>query len=245
MYFSSYPAIRIGELANSHNRIEIYDGHLDFVYRDFGGADHTNIFMSAAGQIVVGEFAGGEYVTVDSTGISLFGGAVENIRMTSGGVVTIGATSGGNVYISASGIAIRDATITYINLDTSGNALFGRSGGSYANVYWNASNSRLEFRTNATVKSYIDTDGAFTIPLPASYARTSAIVFRDVAGSFDVAELSGYTTAGANGLRLWTFGQTTKSSDLQIESRALSTYGASLVMYCGNAVSLFLTHLRC
>ena len=68
MFFSSYPSIRIGEVANSHSRIELYDGHMDFVYRNSSATDLINIQITAAGAITVGA-ATTPQVVINSTGM--------------------------------------------------------------------------------------------------------------------------------------------------------------------------------
>jgi hypothetical protein len=62
------------------------------------------------------------------------------------------------------GFRIGNNTTVLGQWDVSGNATFGQVATNKANVYWNSSNNRLEFRgsTNGTVvQSYIDTDGSF------------------------------------------------------------------------------------
>jgi hypothetical protein len=198
--------------------------------------------MSTAGVIVVG-FRTGPSTYIDSTGIALRNSSTIYVNMTTAGVITLGATTGGNVYISSSGIAIRDATTTYINLDTSGNATFGRTGGTYANAIWNASNSRLEFRTNTTVKSYIDTDGALVIKTGTGYGRVNAITFND--GTSDVVDLSCYSNAGSHFVRLYTYALSGHTADILVQANTNSAYPSQVTISATNSVGGDQAYVEC
>ncbi len=208
--------ILIGEVGASLDNILISSGAIDF------RVDTTSyINMTTAGAITIG-LGSGPNTLIQSTGIQLKNSSTVYIDMTSAGAITVGLVSAGNVYISGSGIALRYGSTTYINLDTSGNALFGRTGGSYANIYWNVSNNRLEFRTDATVKSYIDTDGALVVYTTSDFwARAEAITWNN--GSADIATLGAYDSEFLQGVELKTIGVAGKMSSASLKGISLGT----------------------
>jgi len=68
------------------------------------------------------------------------------------------------------GVTIRDSIGTkLIQLDVSGNVVFGNVATDHANVFWNNTSDTLEFRGGAsgtTVQAFIDTDGSFVAGSP-------------------------------------------------------------------------------
>lgn len=80
------------------------------------------------------------------------------------GIGQYGASASWITIDTTNGIRIGNNTIILGQWDASGNATFGQVDTNQANVYWNNSNKRLQFRgstSGTVVQSYIDTDGSF------------------------------------------------------------------------------------
>jgi hypothetical protein len=80
------------------------------------------------------------------------------------------------------------------SLDSSGNATLGQVATNKANVYWNASNNRLEFRggsSGTAVQSYIDVDGSLT------FQGATQIQFRTSGGTL-LGQLGAYSPTSPN-----------------------------------------------
>ena len=129
-------------------------------------------YGSTAYGFAAGKYAdGASFITVDATnGIRMLkrAGGVDTTlaQWAVDGTLTIGevAAERSNIQISAGALALRLNETPLIEADTSGNLALGQIATDKGNAYWNASNSRLEFRggTDGTVvNAYIDTDGAF------------------------------------------------------------------------------------
>lgn len=129
--------------------------------KTFIAVDSTNGYRVLNGTTVLGEWLPNGDIRIGQTGsgktnLYVTAGGVLNLRNDTTSILTLDTTNGFQV-LNPSGTSL-------IQLDTSGNARFGQVATNKANVYYNASNSRLEFRgsTNGTVvQSYIDTDGSF------------------------------------------------------------------------------------
>lgn len=114
------------------------------------------------------------------------------------------------------GFRVRDQnSVTLIQLDISGNATFGNVNDNEANVFWNNTTNRLEFRgstSGTTVQAYIDTDGAIvagsvadrdvtldqdgiTFDVGTTYSEGKAVTWRS--GANIIAEMWGIHNFGA------------------------------------------------
>lgn len=143
-----------------------------------------NIFMSGGTfEVRVGSSA---VAHLDAAGNNIFGqtGTGQGNVFVSGGTMEmrVGTTAighwdaagnfnvgqsgvGNNISIdTTNGLQIKNGATTLGQWDTSGDATFGQLATNKANLYWNNSNQRLEFRggtSGTSVQSYIDTDGSF------------------------------------------------------------------------------------
>lgn len=169
------------------------------------GAGKSNVYITAAGAIQIRQNTTAVSVW-DSTGM------------------LIGQNGAGqsNVAIdNTDGLRLRLATTNLFQVDTSGNVILGQLATDKANVYWNASNSRLQFRgstSGTVVQSYINTDGSFVsgagavklsstglvLESDSSITGAPAVTTRSIqwaSGADTVAYLyNGYTGAGGSSL---------------------------------------------
>lgn len=160
-----------------------------------------------------------EHITIDDTnGIRFFDAAGSTVlAQWDADVITLGDDAGGEyITLASTGIEMFSSSVKVIDIDSSGNAAFGNIATNEANVYWNNSNNRLEFRggTSGTViQSYIDTDGSFiagnltnkdvtintsgiTLSVGTAYDEGKAITWKS--GTSRVLDMWGYRDAGAN-----------------------------------------------
>ena len=111
-------------------------------------------------------YLSGEHISVNNNqGLRFWGGDGTTLRaQLSSDVLTMGDTTAEHVLIDSSGISLLDTNaVTVIQLDTSGNAIFGEVATNQGNVFWNSTNKRLEFRggtAGTVVQAYVDTDGS-------------------------------------------------------------------------------------
>lgn len=130
------------------------------------GSTTKYVELTSAGVLTLGDSGGGEYAVIQSTGLEFYGGGTKYVDLSSTGVLTLGTSGDTQITIdTTNGVQIKNpAGTTLVQLDASGNVIFGRVTDDNANVYWNSGNQRLEFRgstAGTVVQSYIDTDGAF------------------------------------------------------------------------------------
>jgi len=109
---------------------------------------------------------GSNHITIDDTnGIRFIDDSLSVIGQWSGSVIIVGdENSGQYVRVDSTGVELYGNSTKVIDLNSSGDAIFGQVGNSQGNVMWNSSNKRLEFRGGSlgeSVQAYIDTDGSF------------------------------------------------------------------------------------
>lgn len=190
-----------------------------------GSTNTVQSQWSLDGTLTIGEVAASKSNIQISAGVINFRtDTTVNMNISTAGAITVGPSAAGNVYVTSSGVALRYGSTIYINLDTSGNALFGLTGTSKANAYWNVSNSRLEFRTDTTVKSYIDTDGGLVVKDPGGgmFERAAAVTWND--GTNDIGTIGSFSGGAIIGLDLSTKPITGKQSTLTITAEGSTTY---------------------
>ncbi len=155
----------------------------------FFADDGTTVLGQWDGDVVTIGLTTAEHITLETTnGLRFFADdGTTVIGQWNGAVVTIGVSTTEHVLIDTNGVSIiDDGGFTAIQLDTSGNAIFGTVATDQANVFWNASNKRLEFRAGTSgtqVRSYIDTNGAFVIDTTTAFSTDRAIRFVSSAGN--------------------------------------------------------------
>lgn len=142
----------------------------------------SNVYGVGFGQYGAAE----PWLTFDTTnGIRIGNNTAVLGQWDTSGNILVGKIGSGqaNVYITGGAVALRNNATNILSLDTtnglrifgsggavigqwdtSGNATFGQVATNKANVFFNNSNQRLEFRgstSGTVVQSYIDTDGSF------------------------------------------------------------------------------------
>jgi len=85
-----------------------------------------------------------------------------NLELTTAGAIIIGDDSSGKyVTVDSGGIEMFANSIKVVDIDgTTGDFVFGQVAASKANLFWDQSEGRLNFRTNTSAKLWIDTDGS-------------------------------------------------------------------------------------
>jgi hypothetical protein len=124
----------------------------------------TNVYGVGLGKYA----SGANWLTFDTTnGIRIGNNTTTLGQWTTSGSILIGKTGAGQSYLefdSTYGIRVWGNQMLVGQWDTSGNVTFGNVATDQANVYWNNSNKRLQFRgstSGTVVQSYIDTDGSW------------------------------------------------------------------------------------
>lgn len=171
-------------------------GNLNGLY-DYG----SDTYGAAFGRYLSGH----PWISMDaSSGIRFMYYNVMLANWDMSGDITIGQDSVGksNVYISSDSVQLRTGTFENIVLHASGDASFGYVTDSQANMFWNNTNKRLEFRGGVAgeeVQLYINTGGELVagdgdvilnsddgiiITIPNAYAERLAYSFSDGSGLF-------------------------------------------------------------
>ena len=155
-------------------------------------------------------------------GFRIMSGTTNIGQWDAAGNMRVGRADASNLYVTSGGVLqIRNSSDPLMQLSTSG-ALFGKAEASRPNMFYNLSNNRLEFRSNTTAQTYIDTDGSFVagggaVKLDALGLRITPLTtvgtttsVRWVDGTTDIAALSA-TSSGSVG------------ANIRLASRSLST----------------------
>jgi len=148
----------------------------------------------------------------------------------------IGAGSAAVAIDATNGIRIIGDNVVLGQWDVSGGLTLGELATDKANVYWNPSNDRLEFRggtAGTVVQSYIDTDGAFVagggsvtlntdgfnLKFKSGYYTENAISFwSDENATYDVRQDSGSATGYAERFRVSAQDGIAGVGDMRIEA---------------------------
>jgi len=85
-----------------------------------------------------------------------------NLELTTAGAIIVGDDSSGKyVTVDSGGIEMFANSIKVVDIDgATGDFIFGQVAASKANLFWDQSEGRLNFRTNTSTKLWIDTDGS-------------------------------------------------------------------------------------
>ncbi len=106
----------------------------------------------------IGNVGAGRYVEVSASGVRLYTNSALHIDMQSDGDLFIGKDTGvaADTYISifAQGQTYNGESFS------AGDMLIGDNSASKANIFWDKSTGRLNFRGGQTTMAYIDTDGS-------------------------------------------------------------------------------------
>lgn len=142
------------------------------------GAGQSNVYISA-GQINLRNNTT-TYISLDSSGNALFGrqaASNSNVYISSGGVqlrnnttVKIDFQSDGDIFVgtdtsaaATTNLAIFTTAQTYNSESVDvGDLLLGDNSASKANIFWDKSAGKLNFRGGTTTQAYVDTTGAIT-----------------------------------------------------------------------------------
>jgi hypothetical protein len=205
----------MGEYAAGENHITIESTN---GIRFFDGL--TSVIASWVGStITLGATAGGEYVTVASTGIEMFSNTVKVIDIDASGNAAFGevATNQGNMYWNNGNSRLEfrgstNGTVLQAYVDTTGAFVAGGDPGvitldtdgleiatttAYADV------RSLKFMTGSTITSQVrgyhdSTDHALSIFVPSITARSAAISLTAAAPSTYAGQLDIFTTSGGS-----------------------------------------------
>ncbi|MCI0644092.1 MAG: hypothetical protein L0346_04335 [Chloroflexi bacterium] len=227
------PLIIVGDPAGMH--IQITPAELQV--RD-GETVYTEL---EAGQLTLGDTAGGEYVVASSTGVRMYAGGVLKVDVQADGDVFIGedTSSPGKTYFS-----IFSGAQTYNSESMSaGDMLIGDNSASKANILWDKSAGQLLFRGGTAAAAYIDTDGSVTagggvvfldadgVTVTAEPSTTpddlNAYKFEDEGGAI-IGGLYMLAPAGSNRLQLYAPEQASHDSEIDLFVGAPSGQDASL-----------------
>lgn len=133
----------------------------------------------------------------------------KKISLDTAGTLLIGS----NITAAATtGLVVFSSSITYngeASVFAAGDVLFGDNSSGKANIFWDTSAGQLKFRTATTTKSYIDTDGTFTVVAASGTSDTPVLKWKtsggvlagivsgfiDTANDFGIATLTGYGTS--------------------------------------------------
>lgn len=200
-----------------------------------------------SGNILVGQTGSGKNnVFVTSTGAVQIRNNTTVVGIWDSGGIMLGQNGAGqsNVAIDqTNGIQLRNGTTVLGQWDVSGNATFGQVATNKANMFWNNSNQRLEFRgstSGTVVQSYIDTDGSFVtgggnVTLnstglsiiagsTATYNAANGVTWQH---SGTVGGLHTFYLSPSNGVNVELFSQYNSSGSLPNSSIYLETRNAS------------------
>jgi len=111
--------------------------------------------------IAIGD-SGSDHITVEATnGIRFRDSSGNTVGQLNGADWTLGSVSGGEyLALSDSGIELYSNSVKVFDVDNGGDVILGQVAASKANVFFDQSEGRLNFRGNTTTQAYIDTDGS-------------------------------------------------------------------------------------
>ncbi len=147
---ASEPSVLIGDQSNEH--VEITSTAINL---NDGGTTYTSL---SGGALTLGDTSN-EHVTVDTSGVTLSDGATDYAVFAT--TTTLGDTTTGEyISLSSSGIEMYSNSIKVVDIANDGDFTFGEVAASKANIFFDRSEGRLNFRGNTTVQAYVDTDGS-------------------------------------------------------------------------------------